>query len=57
MASPTSNDGETARTALGALSLMDVEKALREGSRVSIMIGKSDLKRDDKEVAWSRKVW
>lgn len=52
MTSPTSNDGETARTALGALSLMDVEKALREGCRVSIMIGRSDLKRDDKEVAW-----
>ena len=52
MASPTSNAGETARTALGALSLMDIEKALHEGSRVSIMIGRSDLKYDDKEVAW-----
>ena len=52
MASLMSRKRESTRTALGALSLMDVEKALHEGSRVSIMIGRSDLKRDDKEVAW-----
>ena len=38
--------------ALGAGSLEDVAKALQEGKRVSIMFGRIDLKRGDKDAAW-----
>jgi len=47
---PTQN--ETTREASGSVSVKDIETALEEGKRVSIMLGRSDLKRDDKEVAW-----
>ena len=40
------------RKALGAVGLMDIAKALQEGRRVSIMFGRIDLKRGDKEAAW-----
>ena len=48
----TLKQNETTREALGSVSVKDIETALEEGKRVSIMLGRSDLKRDDKEVAW-----
>ncbi len=40
------------RSALGAVSLTDVTKALQDERRVSIMFGRIDLKRGDEEAAW-----
>ena len=37
---------------LGAVSLMSIAKALREGNRVSIMFGRINLKKGDEEAAW-----
>ena len=42
---------DAVRTALGEVSAKDIRAALHEGKRVSIMIGRSDLVRDDEEVA------
>ena len=43
---------EATRTALGAMSVKEIKNALHAGKRVSVMLGSSDLKRGDKEVAW-----
>ena len=43
---------ESTRTALGALSLMDIEKALQEGKRVDIMLGRLEIENGDKDAAW-----
>ena len=43
---------ESTRTALGALSLMDIEKALQEGKRVDIMLGRLENENGDKDAAW-----
>ena len=48
----TPKQNETTREASVSVSVKDIEVALQEGKRVSIMLGRSDLKRDDKEVAW-----
>ena len=43
---------DIAQVARGAVSLVDVAKALQEGKRVSIMFGRIDLERGDEEAAW-----
>ena len=43
---------ESTRTALGALSLVDIEKALRGGMRVDIMLGRLEIENGDKDAAW-----
>ena len=40
-----------ARTALAEVSVQDIRAALKEGKRVSIMIGRSDLEKGDEEAA------
>jgi len=42
---------DAVRTALGEVLVKDIRGALQGGKRVSIMIGRSDLERDDEDVA------